>query len=224
MNNPIKALNRKERLIWILSLAAVSISNIFLKNVDILTFAASLIGVTSLIFAAKGNVFAQLLMILFCILYGIISWRFRYWGEMITYLCMSLPMSVWSFITWIRNPSEKNKSETAIRRLSPGSWILLSAANCVVTGAFYYILKALGTPNLLFSTFSVATSFFAALLMMMRSSYYALAYTLNDVVLIVLWILASFEDSSYIPVAVNFAVFLVNDIYGFISWKKREHS
>ena len=36
------------------------------------------------------------------------------------------------------------------------------------------------------------------------------------VVLIVLWIMA------YIPVAVNFAIFLLNDLYGFISWKKRE--
>ena len=42
------------------------------------------------------------------------------------------------------------------------------------------------------------------------------------VVLIVLWIMASMENSAYIPVAVNFAIFLLNDLYGFISWKKRE--
>ena len=42
------------------------------------------------------------------------------------------------------------------------------------------------------------------------------------VVLIVLWIMASMENPAYIPVAVNFAIFLLNDLYGFISWKKRE--
>ena len=42
------------------------------------------------------------------------------------------------------------------------------------------------------------------------------------VVLIVLWIMASMENSAYIPVAVNFAIFLLNGLYGFISWKKRE--
>lgn len=41
-------------------------------------------------------------------------------------------------------------------------------------------------------------------------------------VLIVLWIMASMENPAYIPVAVNFAIFLLNDLYGFISWKKRE--
>ena len=35
-------------------------------------------------------------MIVFSILYGVISFRFRYWGEVLTYLGMTLPVSVWS--------------------------------------------------------------------------------------------------------------------------------
>ncbi len=44
----------------------------------------------------------------------------------------------------------------------------------------------------------------------------------NDVVLIVLWVLASVEDKRYVSVVVCFAAFLVNDIYGFYSWKRME--
>ena len=118
MNDPIKTLTKMDRLLWICSLAAVLISNILPGQLDILTLAAALIGVTSLIFAAKGNVWAQILMIVFSILYGIISYRFRYWGEMVTYLGMTLPMAVWSMITWIRNPSADNGSEVEIQRLN----------------------------------------------------------------------------------------------------------
>ena len=57
---------------------------------------------------------------------------------------------------------------------------------------------------------------------MLRSSYYALGYAANDVVLIALWVLASLKDPVYIPVTVNFSIFLVNDLYGFVSWRKRE--
>ena len=57
---------------------------------------------------------------------------------------------------------------------------------------------------------------------MLRSSYFALGYSANDIVLIVLWILASMEDPVYIPVVVNYSIFLFNDLYGFVSWKKRE--
>lgn len=222
MNNPIKTLTKKEWILWLGSLLIVVISNIMTGKIDILTLAAALIGATSLIFAAKGNVWAQILMIIFCILYGIISWKFHYWGEMITYLGMSMPMAVWSTITWSRNSKKSNGSEVEIQKLNKKYMTGLIIGCVIVTFAFYEILKYLDTPNLMFSTISIATSFLAATLTMLRSSYYALGYASNDIVLIILWVMASIKDPSYFPVVVNFMIFFLNDMYGFISWKKRE--
>lgn len=202
----------------------VTVSNLVGGSFDVLTLAATWVGITSLIFAAKGNVWAQFLMIAFSILYGIISFRFRYWGEMITYLGMTLPMAVWSAVTWLRNPSAGSKSEVAIRRLEKKHFLFLLVLSIVVTGAFYFILRWLETPNIVFSTLSVTTSFLAASLTMLRSSYYALGYAANDLVLIVLWGLAAAKDPVYIPVIINFMIFFMNDMYGFISWKKRERT
>lgn len=207
---------------WLFSLVVVIGANLIGGSADPLTLAATVVGVTSLIFAAKGNVWAQILMIAFSILYGIVSWRFRYWGEMITYLGMTMPMAVWSLITWIRHPSEEDKSEIRIQKLGAGQWIGCCVCAAVATVAFAFVLRALDTPNLVFSTISVTTSFFAAALTMLRSSYYAVGYAANDVVLVVLWMLASLENPAYIPVVVNFAIFFLNDLYGFISWKRRE--
>lgn len=222
MSNPIKSLSGKEWGIWLGSLAVVIASNLLPGDLDLLTLLAALVGATSLIFAAKGNVWAQILIIVFSILYGIISWRFRYWGEMITYLGMCLPMAIWSTITWLKNPSKGNKDEVAIQKLNRKHVIILTFACIIVTGLFYFVLKALDTPNIVFSTISITTSFLAAALTMLRSSYYALGYASNDIVLIVLWVLASLENPVYIPVVVNFLIFFFNDMYGFISWKKRE--
>lgn len=222
MYNPIKELTKREWFIWLCSLIIVLVSNLLTADLDILTLAAALIGVTSLIFAAKGNVWAQILMVVFSILYGIISFRFRYWGEMITYLGMTMPMAVWSAITWFKNPSEGNSSKVAIQKLTKRHVIWLTVSTVLVTVVFYYILMLLDTPNIVFSTISIVTSFLAAALTMLRSSYYAVGYAANDVILIVLWVLASLENPAYIPVVVNFVIFFVNDMYGFVSWKKRE--
>ncbi len=222
MNNPIKTLTKREWCLWIGSLGIVLISNALIAEFDVLTLVAALIGVTSLIFAAKGNVWAQILMVIFSILYGIISFRFRYWGEMITYLGMTMPMSVWSTITWLKNPSKENGNEVEIQKLGRKHVIGLLLSGIVVTAVFYYILYRLDTPNIIFSTISIITSFLATSLTMLRSSYYAVGYAANDIVLIVLWVLASMENPVYIPVVVNFAIFFLNDMYGFISWKKRE--
>ncbi len=222
MNNPIKMLSKREWIIWMGSLIIVFASNIITTDFDLLTLVAALIGVTSLIFAAKGNVWAQVLMVIFSILYGIISFRFHYWGEMITYLGMTMPMSVWSTITWLKNPSEENGSEVQIQILNKKHIIGLIISEIFVTGVFYYILKLLNTPNIIFSTISIITSFLATSLTMLRSSYYAIGYAANDIVLIILWVLASIENPAYIPVVVNFSIFFINDMYGFVSWKKRE--
>ena len=221
MSNPIKNLTKKEWILWMGSLAIVILSNLLSTDIDVLTLVSACVGITSLIFAAKGNVWAQILMVVFSILYGLISWQFRYWGEMITYIGMTRPIAVWSTITWIKNPSESGQ-EVAIQKLTRKHVAGIAAAGVIVTAVFYMILKALDTPNILFSTISITTSFLAASLTMLRSSYYALGYASNDIILIVMWVLASIENPAYIPVVVNFIIFFFNDMYGFVSWKRRE--
>jgi nicotinamide mononucleotide transporter PnuC len=162
----------------------------------------------------------QLLMILFSLLYGIISWSFAYYGEMITYLGMTAPMAAIALVAWLRNPYKGRRSEVAVGMMSRREWCFMFVLTVAVTSAFYPILAALGTANLLPSTLSIATSFAAAYLTFFRVPYFALAYALNDIVLIALWVFASFRSVQYISVVVCFIVFLVNDMYGFINWSK----
>ena len=97
-------------------------------------------------------------------------------------------------------------------------WIVTVA----VTVGFYFILKAFDTKNIIPSTISVTTSFIAVYLTFRRSPFYALGYAANDIVLIVLWTLATMEDLSYLSVVVCFVAFLANDVYGFINWRRME--
>ena len=184
------------------------------------TLVASLIGVTSLIFNAKGNPIGQVLMVVFSIIYGIISFSFCYYGEMITYLGMTMPMSIFALISWLKNPYKGNKSEVKVNAVGKAEALFMVVATMVVTVIFYFILGYFNTSNLIPSTLSVTTSFIAVYLTFRRSPLFALAYAANDIVLIVLWIMASLSDIRYISVVVCFAAFLVNDIYGYISWQK----
>ena len=211
-----------ERCLWLSSIALITVSFLLFDRSSYLSLAASLIGVTTLIFCAKGNPVGQMLMIIFAMIYGYISFTFAYYGEMMTYLCMSLPMAAVSFISWIRNPYKGNKAEVQIARVGKKEFAVIALISVVVTVASYFILDIFGTSNLIPSTLSVATSFFAASLIFRRSPWFALAYAVNDVVLIVLWSLAMLEDPSYVSVTVCFIVFLVNDMYSFINWRRME--
>ncbi len=165
-----------EYALWGGSVALILLSAILLGDGDGFaggaTVAASLIGVTSLIFNAKGNPFGG------------------------------------------------RRAEVTVNRLSGRGYLLMAALTAAVTGVFFFILRALGTARLGLSTLSVATSFAAVYLTARRSPHYAIAYAANDLVLIALWVLAAIDEPHYLAVAVCFAVFFVNDIYGFIGWRR----
>lgn len=215
-----KSLTKFELKLYLTSLCVVILSFVFSKGQGILSMIASCIGVTALIFIAKGNVAGQILTVVFSIFYGIISFTFYYWGEMITYLGMTAPMAVVAVISWIKNPYENNKEEVKVHSVSKKEVLVMVFYTIAVTTVFYFILKLLKTANLTLSTISVTTSFLASYLTYKRSPFYALAYAANDVVLIGLWVLASLKNISYIPMIMCFVMFLVNDLYGYVCWKK----
>lgn len=217
--NSFKDLSKFELILWSVSIVVVTGSFFVQPSGDILSLIASLIGVTALIFVAKGYVLGQVLTVVFAVFYGIISYYFKYYGEMITYLFMTSPIAILSVVSWMKHPYEKT-AEVVVSRMNKKKIMIMLVFAIVVTVLFYFILKFLGTANLLFSTFSITTSFMASYLSYMRSPYYAIAYAGNDIVLIVLWVLASIQDISYLPMVLCFVMFFANDIYGFINWKR----
>ena len=215
-----------EWCLWGASCLTVTLSYLLSGDFHTLALFASLLGVTALIFLAKGNVIGQALCAVFALLYALVSYEQRYFGEMLTYLCMTLPSAIVAVISWLKHPSKRGVSEVQIARMTRKKWILVCLLTGVVTLLFYFVLAYFQTNKLLVSTLSVATSFFASTLTILRSPFYAIAYACNDIVLIVLWIFASIAFIGYLPMVFCFFAFLANDSYAFITWRKlqREQS
>ena len=221
--NPVKSFKNLtvfERRLLGISIVLIIISYLASGTQSGLSLIASLTGALCLIFLAKGDVFGELLAIIFSVLYALVSYQYRYWGEMITYLGMSLPIAVVSLITWLKN--QYAECEVKVRQAKKRDFVILSAAAVVVTLIFFYILRYFDTPNLFWSTVSIYTSFMASSLAVIRSKFYAVWYSLNDIVLIILWVLASMENIKFLPMIMCFIVFLANDIYGFVQWSKMQ--
>ena len=131
--------SKSEIALWMISIIVIIVSFCVFDRTNYLILCASLIGVTSLIFNAKGNPFGQLLMVVFSLLYGIISYTFSYYGEMITYLGMTMP--IFALISWLRNPYNGNKSEVKVNSISRKENLFMWIGTLLVTILFYFILK-----------------------------------------------------------------------------------
>ena len=215
-------LTKWERLLWLLSVLAVVATFLIFQSKDVLSLIASLIGVSALIFVAKGHLLGQILTVVFAIFYGIISFYFQYYGEVITYLGMTAPMAIVALISWFRHPFKDTQEVEVVSKLSKKQTLWMWILTLLITALFYFILGWLGNANLAVSTVSITTSFLAVYLTACRSPYYALAYAANDIVLIILWIFAARVEIGSVPMVACFAMFLANDLYGFFNWKRME--
>lgn len=123
----------------------------------------------------------------------IILFRFHYYGEMLTYIGMTTPSALWAMIMWLKNPYLKR--EVKVGKMTKVKWCLLVVSAVIVTLIMWRGLVYFNTANILFSTISVTTSYLASMLMVLRSPCYAVCYAANDIILIVLWVLATSGSS-----------------------------
>lgn len=215
-----KYFTKFEIALWGTSIACIIAGFVVFEGSSFLTLIASLVGVSAILIYSKGNPLGQLLMVIFSVLYGIISFSSHYYGEMVTYLGMTGPMAAFAFVSWLRHPYNGDRSQVEVNEIKRPEYGLLMFLTIIVTIVFYYTLAFFNTASLLLSTLSVSTSFVAVYLTWRRSKYFSLAYACNDIVLIVLWIIASMDSSRYVSVIICFIAFLANDIYAFINFSK----
>lgn len=220
--NPFKGFSKKDWLVLSFSLIVVTGCNLATPHVTWSTAVGVTVGAFALVLMARGDVWGQVLTAVFSVLYGITSWQFRYYGEVITYVCMTLPMAIMAVVSWLRHPYRGNQAEVEIHQLTIGQKRSMVIASVLVTAVFGVVLWWLDTPNLFFSILSISSSFLAAYLTYYRSPWYAVAFAANDVILVILWVFASVKDVSFTPMIGCFVVFLLNDLYAFIHWRRRQ--
>lgn len=216
----MKYFTKTEILLWSVSVTLIFTAFLIFDRVYFLTLIASLVGVTSLIFCAKGNPVGQALMIVFSMLYGIISLGFSYYDEMITYLGMTMPMAVVSLISWVKNPYNGNKSEVRVNKISRREMILALILTAAVTAVFYFKGIQHGEPDTGYifrnNKLLCGISYFpekSAVCCRICRQRLGFDHTPD---------LAAFSNISYLSVTVCFSAFFANDLYGFISWRRIE--
>jgi nicotinamide mononucleotide transporter len=210
-----------ELLLLILSPITITTVAIIFKS-DVLTTLTSIVGVLCGLCLAKGIVLGQVLGLAIVVLYSILSFKNAYYGEMLIYLFIMLPMYIWGLVGWIRNKNKETQS-IQVNSIKLKEWIIVIICSIVIFIAFYFILKAMNTNQLFVSTLSVIDNVFAVYLLARRSKYGFVSYIVNDVLLMMLWgIPVIMGNILLLPMFFNPVVNFINDVYGVYNWTKMQ--
>lgn len=221
MKNAFKGWSRLEKTLLIGSVTVVSLVGIVFKS-DLLTTACSIVGITTALLLAKGKNLGQIFGLLIVALYSIVSFKNGYYGEVIIYLCIMLPMYIMGIISWIKHQSKETDS-VEVNTIKAKEWCIVSVVAVIAFVLIYLLLKAFNTNQLFVSSLSVIDSLFAIYLTVRRSKYSFYFYVVNDLILMVLWGIPVIGGNLVlIPMLFNPIINLINDLYGIYNWRKLE--
>jgi len=221
MKNFMKDWTLLEKCLLFGSVVLVSVVGILFRS-DLLTTICSIVGITTALLLAKGKNLGQIFGLLIVALYSIVSFKNGFYGEVIIYLCIMLPMYIIGIISWIKHQN-KDTNTVEVNKIKIKEWIIVFIVSVIAFVGIYYLLKLFNTKELFISSLSVIDSLFAIYLGVRRSKYSFYFYVVNDLILIILWGLPVIGGSLILlPMVFNPTINLINDIYGIYNWKKLE--
>ena len=217
----LKDWNKLEKVLLFGSIALVSLVAVVFKSDMLSTFCSILCTITALL-VAKGKNLGQVLGVIITVVYSIVSFRNGFYGEIIIYVFMMLPMYIIGIVSWMRHQNKKTNS-VEVNTVGKKEWLLVSLVSIGISIGVYFLLKSFGTNELVVSAVSVIASLFAIYLQIRRSRFSFYFYIINDLVLIVLWGIPVIAGNLLIlPMVFNPTINLINDSYGVYNWKKLE--
>lgn len=217
----LKDWTKIEKILLFVSIILVSTIGIIFKS-DILTTTCSIVGIITALLLAKGKNLGQVFGIIITILYSIVSFKNRFYGEVMIYIFLMFPMYIIGIISWIKHQN-KNTNSVEVNKISNKEWIFISVIFIVIFIGIYFLLKTFNTNELIVSTISVIASLFAVYLQIRRSRFSFSFYIINDIILIFLWGIPVIQGTILLlPMLFNPIINLINDCYGFYNWKKLE--
>lgn len=187
------------------------------KNRNWLAFSCSIVGIVSMFFFSKGFVIAPILGVIYDAFYIAVATTQRFWGEVIIFAGIMLPVELASIFNWFKNKNKDNPALVTSNKISKKEWFILGSVIIASTVGLFFALQALGTNQLVINTLSLAANGAGVYLMFRRNKYYSLAYCIDDLVSIVLWAMAvATAGVQFLPSLVCMISFALIDFYGFV--------
>ena len=217
----LKDWNKFEKTLLFGSIILVSLVAIIFKS-DLLTTICSIEGIITALLLAKGKNLGQIFGVIITVLYSIVSFKNKFYGEVIIYIVLMLPMFIIGIISWTRHKNMKTNT-VDVNKIESKEWFLVLIISVIVFIGIYFLLKSFNTDELIVSTISVVVSLFAVYLQIRRSRFSFYFYIINDLILMVLWgIPVILGNLLVLPMIFNPIINLINDSYGAYNWKKIE--
>ena len=210
---------KKWEVIWLLLATAVILGlSIYWKD-SMTGIWAALTGIWCVILTGKGKLSSFWVGTVNTILYAVVAWQARYWGEVMLNLIYYVPMNFVGLYMWSKNMNNQTEEVVKERMSVKGSVI---AYVCVIVGTLGYgvILKLMNGTLPFIDSMSTVFSVFAQFLCVKRYMEQWVLWIIVDVVTVIMWVYAFINGTGDMATVLMWSIYLINAIIMFAKWKK----
>ena len=179
----------------------------------------SLLGLTTIFLLSQGYILGNIIGILQLITYCYLTITNRIYGELVEIFLITLPAYIFSFYTW--GKSSNSNILKPQKNISTKNWCIVVSISTCLSLAMYFVFNAFGTQSLIFSTIIFGINCVSGYLKVKRVKYTFVFNLAAYAVSLAMWSVFAFNgDLSYLPVMLNYVVYIVFCVLGLFNWTK----
>ena len=171
-------------------------------------------GITSVIFAKNENILVFPTGIISTILYTIICYKFILYGDMLINIYYTL-MSVYGWYVWSFKVSGMNIVITISKKDDVAKSVFIFLSTIVIISSIYFYFDRMRNVTDYLDTFTSAIFFTAMWLMANKKIEHWIFWIIGNLISIPLYFVKGLGFSS-----IQFTIFLILAIIGYMEWKK----
>lgn len=210
---------KKWQIVWIVLANSIILGVSLYMGDTVIGIVASLTGVTCVILCGMGRVSNYFFGTINVVLYAIVAWKARYYGDVMLNLLYYFPTNIIGWVVWSKHLNQE-KNEVYKKRMTLMQDILLAIISAAGVLGYSYILKLLGGNLPIVDSMSTVFSVIAQILMIKRFTEQWVIWIIVDIVSVIMWIAAFFNGGESVAVLMMWSVYLANAVIMFVKWLK----
>lgn len=175
-------------------------------------------GAMCVILVAKGEISNYFFGLINVVLYIFLAWNAKLYGEVMLNTLYYVPMQFIGFYMWKKAGNQNG--DFVAKSLSTAQRGALLLGSTIGILAYAWVLSLLGGNLALIDSMSTVLSIIAMVLMVKSYKEQWAIWIVVNTVSIIMWVVSLMNGVGDIATAIMWTVYLVNAIFGWISWNK----
>lgn len=218
LKNELKGWKLAE-VLWLLVACLVILALSIYWQDTFMGIVSALTGVACVICTGKGKLSAYLFGLINCVLYAIISYKAKLYGETMLNALYYVPMQFIGFYIWSKNMNKETNEVNKIHMTNKVRLFWL-AIMIIATIGYGFILKWMGDAMPFVDSFTTVSSVVAMIVSVKMYSEQWWIWIVVDVFTVYMWLVNFIQGSENMATLLMWVVYLANAIIMCVKWEK----